>query len=277
MRQRSLLCATLVFACLPLAMAADAQTKATAPRLSAAEIVDKNVTARGGLTAWRAVKTLELKGKLDAGGNERAGMPVPDLSKGTMVLPKRPKEQAQLPFLMDLERGRKQRLEIQFKGQTALQVYNGTQGWKLRPQLNRHQVENFSIEELKTASTWTDLDGLLIDYAAKGEKIALEGVEKVEGKNAYNLKVTDKNGYTRHVWIDDQSFLEVKVEGTPRSLDGKEHAVAVYMRDYRPVNGLMMPYVQETTVDGVRDSEKMVFDEIVLNPKLDESRFAMPR
>ncbi len=54
---------------------------------------------------------------------------------------------------MDLERGRKKRLEIQFNGQTAVQVYNGTQGWKLRPFLNRHEVENFTPDELKSAAT----------------------------------------------------------------------------------------------------------------------------
>jgi hypothetical protein len=89
--------------------------------------------------------------------------------------------------------------------------------------------------------------------------------------------VTDKNGYARHVWVDAESFLEVKVEGNPRRLDGKYHPVATYLRDYRSVNGLKMPYLEETAVDGVKDREKIVIEEIVSNPKLDESRFAMPR
>src|SRR5256885_16220321 len=38
-------------------------------KLSAAAIVDKNVAARGGLQAWRAVQTLSMEGKLGAGGN----------------------------------------------------------------------------------------------------------------------------------------------------------------------------------------------------------------
>jgi hypothetical protein len=63
------------------------------------------------------------------------------------------------------------RLEIEFHGQTAIQIYDGVQGWKLRPYLNRHEVERFTAEELKTASTQADLDGLLINYAAKGSKV----------------------------------------------------------------------------------------------------------
>jgi hypothetical protein len=277
MRSRILGCAALVFAYLPLALAgAGTETKVNAPKLSADEIVNKNVAARGGLSTWRAVQTLQMKGKMEAGGNRRDALVIPTAKKGVQA-PQRPAEQVQLPFLMQLERGRKKRVEIEFNGQTAVQVYNGSQGWKLRPFLNRHEVENYTAEETKSAATDADLDGLLIDYASKGSKVELAGVESVEGRTAYKLKVTDKSGYARHVWVDAENFLEIKVEGTPRRLDGKYHPVATYLRDYRSVNGLMMPYLEETAVEGVKDREKILIEEIVSNPKLDESRFAMPR
>jgi outer membrane lipoprotein-sorting protein len=271
----NLLRASLVVALLPLSMAG-ADTKPIAPNLTAAAIVDKNAAARGGLAAWRSVQTMEMKGTMQAGGNQRSAIPVPHEARGADVVPARLKEQAQLPFVMDLKRGRMMRVEIEFKGQTAVQVYNGTQGWKLRPFLNRHQVENFTPEELKAASMQSDLDGLLIDSAAKGSTVELEGTDKVDGRNSYRLKVTDKNGNARHVWVDAETFLETKIEGTPRRLDGKYHPVAVYFRDYRSVSGLMMPYLLETAVEGVRDTEKIMIENIISNPKLDESRFAKP-
>lgn len=271
-------CAAMVFACVPLLTAgSETKTNTSAPRLTAEQIVEKNVAARGGLEAWRGVKMIEMKGKMQAGGNNRPSLSVPGVKKEAQVVPARPTEQVELPFVMDLERGRKQRVEIQFNGQTAVQVYDGTHGWKLRPFLNRHQVENFTAEELKTASAQADLDGSLIDYAAKGSKVELAGVDQVQGRNAYNLKVTDKSGNARHVWVDAESFLEMKVEGTPRRLDGKYHPVATYLRDYRSVNGLMMPYLMETAVEGVKDSEKIEIETIVSNPKIDETKFAMPR
>lgn len=278
MRRRSLSCAALLLAYLPLSTAgADTQIKATAPRLTAQQIVDKNVAARGGSEAWRAVRTLEMKGKMQAGGNNRSSLSVPGTKKEAHVVPPRPTEQVELPFVMDLERGRKKRVEIEFKGQTAIQVYNGTQGWKLRPFLNRHQVETYTPEELKSASADADLDDLLIDYAAKGSKVELASVDQVQGRSAYNLTVSDKNGNTRHVWVDAETFLEIKVEGTPRRLDGKYHPVSTYLRDYRSVNGLMMPFLLETSVEGVKDTEKIEIETIVSNPKLDETKFAMPR
>ena len=275
MRRINLFCAVLFFLTLPRLMAADAKTSVT--RLSATEIVEKNVSARGGLAAWRAVQSLEMTGKMEAGGNLRPTLPIPGRKTGPQMPAPRPAEQVRLPFVMDLQRPRKSRIELQFNGQTAIQVYDGSKGWKLRPFLNRHQVETFTAEELKSASEQSELDGLLIDYSAKGSKVELEGTEKVDGRDAYNLKVTEKNGNTRHVWIDAENFLEMKIEGTPRRLDGKYHPVATYFRDYRPVNGLMIPYVLETSVEGVNQTEKIQLEKVVLNPKLDDSRFAMPR
>ncbi len=281
MKSMNLFCATLLFTILPLSMAASEATKTTADQMTAATIVDRNVAARGGLAAWRAVQSMEMKGKLEAGGNQRSTFPVPDategMRQGAKVVPQRKKDQALLPFVLDLERGRKKRLELQFNGQTAVQVYNGSQGWKLRPFLNRHEVENFTPDELKIASKESDLDGFLIDYAAKGSTVELEGTEKVDGRNSYELKVTDKKGNARHIWIDAETFLETKIEGAPRRLDGKYHPVATYFRDYRTINGIVMPYLLETTVEGIRDTEKIMVETIVSNPKLDDSRFAMPR
>ena len=278
MRKRLLFSATLLLTCVSVSMAAagGTETKGTASSLTAAQIVEKNVQARGGLTAWRAVHSLEMKGKMDAGGNNRPTIPVPGVRKAAAA-PQRPTEQVKLPFVMDLERGRKQRVEIEFNGQTAVQVYDGKQGWKVRPFLNRHDVEKYTPEELQAAATESDLDGLLIDYAAKGSQVELQGVDQVEGHKAYNLKVTDKAGHSRHVWVDAENFLEIKIEGTPRRLDGKYRPVATYLRDYRAVNGLMMPYLLETVVEGYKDKEQIQIESIVSNPKLDESRFAIPR
>jgi hypothetical protein len=262
----------------------------TAPKLSAAEIADKNVAARGGLQAWRKVQTMSLEGKLGAGGNERATVQLPNPNptpgrQNTPIVPRRRVDEVQLPFVMELMRPGKMRFELQFNGQTAIQVFDGTNGWKLRPFLNRREIEPYTEDEMKIASMQSDLDGFLVDYAAKGTTIDLDGLEKVEGRDTYKLKLTLKNGQVTHVWVDAQTFLETKIEGQPRRLDGTEHPVEVYYRDYRPVNGLEIAFVLETrvlpvakTALGLRDTpvppEKITIDKVALNPKLDESLFS---
>jgi outer membrane lipoprotein-sorting protein len=243
----------IVLLAVPLVLVADSTTAPV--ELTAAQIADRNVVARGGLQAWRGVKTMSMSGKLDAGG----------------------KQKVQLPFLLEMERNRKTRLELQFNGQTAVQVYDGANGWKLRPFLNRRDVEPYTPDELKAASMQADIDGPLVDYAVKGTKVELEGIQSVEGHDAFNLKLTLKTGQVQHIWIDAQSFLDVKIEGTPRRLDGRFHPVATYLRDYRSVNGLMIPYVNETAVDGVKQTEKIILEKVIVNPKLEDSHFSKPQ
>jgi outer membrane lipoprotein-sorting protein len=252
-----------------------AKAAVTAPAISAAQVVERAVAARGGAAAWRAVQTISWSGKMEAGGGNppaiRAPGQPPPPPEGV-----EPKPQPQLPFRMELKRPHKSRLEIDFAGKTAVQVYDGKQGWKLRPFLNRNDVESYTPAELEIAGNEAPLDGALVDYAAKGTKIEFAGAEKVEGKDAYRLKLTLANGYTYHVWIDAQSFLEVKLEGTPRRLNGRLRSVSVYLRDYRTVQGLKVPYVIETAVEGFKRTEKIFIENVQVNPPLTDARFGKP-
>jgi hypothetical protein len=286
------ICGSLILAACLAAAAAAAPAQAN---LSAAEIVTKNVAARGGLEAWRAVKTMSLSGRMGAGGNQRATLQMPTQAQATVVtrktgepqLPSRRIEEVNLPFLMELARPRKMRFELQVAGQAALQVYDGVNGWKLRPYLNRLEVEPYTAEEMKVASMQSELDGPLVDYAAKGTRIESDGTEKVEDRDTYKLKLTLKSGDVTHVWVDAQTFLETKIQGQPRRLDGTYHPVEVYYRDYRNVNGLQIPFVLETrvlpvtkTAMGFRDTpvppEKVLIEKVVINPEFDAGLFSKP-
>jgi len=54
--------------------------------------------------------------------------------------------------------------------------------------LNRPDPEPFSAEEVSKTADAPGIDGLLVDYAAKGSKIELEGTETVEDKATYRLE-----------------------------------------------------------------------------------------
>ncbi|HEX2663115.1 MAG TPA: hypothetical protein VHM93_09820 [Candidatus Acidoferrum sp.] len=283
--------AILISTAFALSLKASPNAAPTAGTLSAADIVAKNVAARGGLQAWRAVESMTLSGKMGVGGNQRAtaSVRIPggrDTQNQLQGVRPRRVDEVQLPFVMDLARPHKSRVELEFNGQTAIQVYDGTNGWKLRPYLNRLDVEPYTEEEMKMASTQAELDGFIIDYAAKGTRIELDGSEKVENRDTYKLKLMLKNGDVTHVWVDAETFLEAKVQGQPRRLDGTYHAVEVYYRDYRNVNGLQIPFLLETRVLPVartmlgRDTpvppEKAVIEKVVINPKLDAGLFSKP-
>jgi outer membrane lipoprotein-sorting protein len=248
--------------------------------LTAQQIVDNNVAARGGLNAWHAVQTMRMTGKIDA-GKLRSNPPVPFYvtTKARFDPFKRnPEPEAkvvQLPFVMDLKRPNKMRFEMEFRGDTAVQAYDGEHGWKLRPFLGRHEVEPFTPDEMKQAAQQQELDGFLINYAAKGTHVESDGMENVNGNEAYKLKLTLKDGQVRHVWVDAKTFLDIKIDGT-RRMDGKPREVATYFSDYRNVNGLKVPFVMETSVEGVKGSEKIAIQQVELNPGLTDTQFIRP-
>jgi len=265
-------------------VAADSSTTAPA-KLTAAQVAEKHLAARGGLQAWRAIQTLSVSGNMDAGAGDSAarskrlaegglGASVKRAHANTVVGAKdKPGQQVQLPFKLEMKRPHKSRLEIEFAGKTAVQVYDGSNGWKLRPYLNRNDAEPFTAEEAKSESQRADMEPPLVDYAAKGTKLELAGVEPVDGHPAYKLKLTLKNGDVQNVWIDAQSFLDVKVEGIPRRMDGKMHKVWVTQRDFRSVQGLMIPFVCDTAVEGYPQTHALTLQSVIVNRPVDDARF----
>jgi outer membrane lipoprotein-sorting protein len=272
-------------------LAADTKPGLTKPaptNISAAQIVEKHVAARGGLQAWRALQTMSVTGKMDAGAGDSAlrsdkiarlgvGATVKHAPVGAAAAADKGPKQVQLPFTLEMKRPRKSRLELQFAGNTAVQVFDGTNGWKVRPFLNRNDVQPFTAEELKSEGDRADLEGPLVDYAAKGTKVELAGVEPVDGHDAYKLKLTTKSGQVQHIWIDEHSFLDVKVQGVPRRFDGRMRDVWVYQRDFKTVGGLNIPHEYETAVDGVTQTHKTVFESVKVNASLDDARFTKPQ
>jgi hypothetical protein len=268
--------------------AAESKGGPPAAALSVTQIVDRHIAARGGLAAWSAVQTLSVAGKLEAGTGDSlarsrklalqgVGASVKRAERAQAAAETAKAAQVQLPFRLEMKRPHKSRVEVEFAGQTAVQVYDGEHGWKLRPFLNRNDVDPFTEDEAKSAAAEADLDGPLVGYAAKGTQVALDGTERVDGHNAYKLKLTLRNGDVRHVWIDAQSFLDVKVEGSPRRMDGKMRSVWVYQRDFRSVQGRMVPYLYETAVEGTPHTHRMMVESVTVNPPLADTRFSKPQ
>jgi outer membrane lipoprotein-sorting protein len=244
---------------------------AALPSMSVEQIVNRNLQARGGAAAWKALNTMSWKGEMGAGASSYEAV----TAKGTLERRSRPEKQ--LPFAFEFKRPNKSRLELQFNGQTAVQVFDGAQGYKYRPFLNRAGWEAYTAAELAQASAEPGMDGYLVEAAAKGRKVELEGTESVENQPAYKLKVTLPGGRVRHVWVDGHNFLETKIEGEPRKLDNTVHPVALYLRDYKPEQGLMVPHTLETAVQGVAQTEKITIESVVVNKGLDDARFTKPK
>jgi uncharacterized protein YbjQ (UPF0145 family) len=262
------------------------------PAMTAEQIVQRNAQARGGAQQWAAVQSISFAGKLDAGRERRDGGSIGAMTQNTKQAKLDARAEAiaaakaqqadanariiQLPYRAEFQRPTLMRAEVDFQGQTAVQVWDGSAGWKLRPFLGRSEVEPYTAEELRIAQSQQELDGPLINYGAKGNQVASDGTEKVENVDCYRLKVTLKNGDVRRMWLSAKTFLEVKAEDQPRHFNGKDRMVYTVFGDWRPVQGLMVAHRLETRVDGVPQSSRIVFEQVALNTPLDGGRFARP-
>jgi outer membrane lipoprotein-sorting protein len=232
-----------------LALAALAAAPASAQTLD--EILAKNATARGGLDKLKAVQTMRLTGTLTVGPGMEA------------------------PFVLEQKRPNLMRMEFTLQGMTGIQAFDGKSGWQLMPFSGRKDPEPMPEDQLKQVQEQADFDGPLIDAKAKGNTVELVGKEKVEGSDAYKLKLTLKNGDIRYMYLDADSYLEIRSEGKT-TIRGTEVEGEGTVGDYKEVAGLMVPHAMESGQKGSPQKMKMTISKVELNVPLDDARFKMP-
>ena len=215
------------------------------------EIIAKNVQARGGMDKIKSVQTIRSTATMTMG----PGMEAPGL-----MIQKRP----------DMAR-----LEFTVQGLTAIQAYDGKDAWQIMPFTGKKDPETMSADDKKDLEENGDIDGPLVDYKSKGNKVELLGKEKLEGTDAYKLRVALKNGDVITMYLDADSFLEIKEE-LKRNVRGSEQEVEAVMGDYKEVNGLMFPFATENGIKGSQQKQKITISKIELNTPVDDAIFKMP-
>ena len=250
-RRLALLC---VLAACVIAPAAFAQVAPPAP--SVEEIVQKNLAARGGREAWQRLQTMAWTGYVDS-----------------VATPSR-----KLPFLLEQKRPNKTRFELITDGQRSIRLYDGHAGWKLRvnPANGRPELLPYNDDELRYARGAQVIDGPLMDCVAKGGVVTLAGRGMAEGRTAYVLEVRLPSGDIHRLWIDAETFLELRQERPVRSGAGQPGTVTVLFGDYREFEGVMIPTTIETGGGASGSSNKLVIERVALNPELDDGAFARP-
>jgi len=240
MRQSSFLLAVVLFA--PL----------LSPAQTADEIVAKALQARGGADKLKSIKSMRITGAVAIQGES-------------------------LPFVQVQKRPNKLRRDITVQGMTLSRGFDGQNGWEKTPVQGSSEgaVNVLKGQELDELRTEADFDGTLMGYKEKGYKIEFSGKEAVDGKDAYRLKVTMKDGVVRNIFIDAASFLEVKVAGTTQR-EGVATDFELILSDYRTVEGIKFPFSFEDRQPGGAANQKLTLEKLEFNIAVDDSSFALP-
>jgi hypothetical protein len=213
------------------------------------QLVAKNIEAKGGATALNNLQTLRLTGKML-------------IQQG----------QIELAYLEIKKRPDEVRTEASLQGMTQIEAYDGKEGWKVSPFFGRKDPERMSADDVKALVEDSEIDGLLVDWKAKGSTVEYLGTEDVDGTNAHKLKVVRKNGDVSFVYLDPDHFLEIRVV-TQRTRHGAYEEVETDLGDYEQAGGVFVPTSIESGRKGASDKQRIIIDKVEANVPVDDSIF----
>jgi hypothetical protein len=221
--------------------------------ITADELALKNVEAKGGIDKLHALQALRLSGRMR-------------IQNDTI----------ELGFVSLLKEPASIRYEASLQGLTQVQAYDGTQAWQINPFQGRKDPEKLSADDAKgLGEDAADFTGVLVDYKAKNYKLDYLGTEDIDGTDAHKLRVTRPNGDISIVYLDPDHFLEIRVQN--RRI---EHGVPVETvtdyGDYEQVQGVYLPFAQESGPKGSADRQKVQFEKAEANPGTADTLFQFP-
>src|SRR5213594_827806 len=151
------------------------------------EVIAKNIQAKGGADKLKSVRTVRITTKFSQ-GSFRA------------------------EFRQEIKRADKVREEFIIQGLAQVQAYDGRTGWQISPFGGRKDPELMGDDDMRDLVEDADIDGPLVDYAAKGNTVEYMGHDTVDGDDVYRLKCTLKNGDIIYYSLDPDTFLEVRTD-----------------------------------------------------------------
>ncbi len=209
---------------------------------TADEIIQKHVTAIGGLDNWKKITSIKSIGSINAGGTE---IPVT-----TIVL-----------------NGKGARMEVTMNGMTGYQIMTTKDGWGYFPMYGQKKPEAVPADMVEQLQDGLDVQGPLVDYKAKGNIVVYLGKDQVEGTECYKLQVTYKNGKEETIYLDASNYYHIRTVDKIKA-NGKEEETIVNYSNYQKLpEGIV---VAMTTDEGMG---AITFKTIEVNKPVDESIF----
>jgi hypothetical protein len=218
---------------------------------TADELVEKNIQARGGMEKMKAINTMRMTGKFEGGGGFTA----------------RIGQENQRPNLL--------RETFTLQGMTQVQAYDGSQGWQIQPFGGKKDPELMGEDDVRDMLLDADFDGPLVDYKEKGSTIEFMGHDVVDGDDALRLKVTLKNGDIIYVYLDPDTFIEIRRE-IQQFIRGSVRDRVVGLGSYKPVNGVMFPFSVSQGPKNHPDAQTITVQKFEVNVKIDPADFNLP-
>jgi hypothetical protein len=187
------------------------------------DIITKHVSFIGGAENWKKVQSIISSGTYNYNG-------------------------IVFPFTAYSKAPNQYKYIVPFKGKYFAQAFDGKTGWK---------IDAFKGETSKTMLNGKDglammneadveLESPFIDYLKKGHDATLLGVDTVEGAACFKVLFTRRNGDVETYFFKCTNFELVKKQAPSKNIELEKNILDTYYRDYRTVEGITIPFVQES-------------------------------
>jgi hypothetical protein len=220
---------------------------ASHPPLSADEIIAHNLQTRGGADRLRAINTIRItRHVVNHWANGQA---------------------AEYDEIMEMKRPSQLRFEQRLPdGPYSLTTFDGTHGW--RTVAGDPRVTEITGAQLKPflRPVSDRIEGEYADYAKKGYKVELRGLQKSQGRDCYGLLTTFADGDHLYRCFDTETFNDLEI---------RNDTTTTVRADFRPVEGVFFSFRGEYS--SAEGTQSWTVAKIELNPKLDDSEFRKPR
>jgi outer membrane lipoprotein-sorting protein len=221
-------------------------TSVPASAQSANKIIKKHLKAMGGVKKIKSVETVKMTGTVEVQGNVA-------------------------PIVFYMKRPDLFCIESKTDFGVYITGFDGENSWIFNSYAGDTEPKMQSDEESVMSKEDYDIDGPLVDYKKKGNKVELAGKEDVDGKEVFKLIVTHPSGKERTLVIDAETYLVVSESYTQMS-DGVVTDHEMRLRDHKKVDGLTYAHVFEEVMNGEVQT-KSTIENVEINTGIDDAIF----
>ena len=132
-------------------------------------------------------------------------------------------------------------------------TFDGEKGYNMQGPAKKE----LTADEIAQKKVFTSVTEQLDYLSNPAFKLAVKGVQKVGGSDAYQVDVTDPTGKVSSEYYDVKSNLLVKSESTTTA-NGNSVTQTVEFSDYRKVGNVLFPYKQELTISAGGQQQNLV-------------------
>lgn len=217
-----------------------------------ADIAKIHIEAIGGMERIKALSAIRATGKVSTNGKE-------------------------VRFTIVAARPDRARIETEADGRTLVQGSDGVEEpWEFDTGTWPPVYRAMAAGSARTFKADAEFDDPLVMGKARGYVLEYAGEIDVEGKKMFRILVTHKLRDTFSLLVDPETYFIQKRVEKRSTVSGRTVHVITHYEDFRPVDGVLLPFKVATSIDG-KMTQMTQISKVEANPKLNEQTFTRPK